>query len=480
MHPSTCDPLAAFCGAEEASFPSVEMLFAHAERLAHTLPATVVEVLRGEIDVPQAEMFARRFLAVSRLLTTSHVPQARLLHTGLVMRLAEVLEAPSPRALRVRAVADFFYSQAALLRHQNPHAPPLQQLVQQVMWRTVAPGMQHAKIQGNTQQGPVHINVLRMHARLETLDCRGMGSLGQIVAQCGADAGISGGFFLYSEPDIHPPSRRTDPVGLLVHRGQVKMPPVWRRSALWQDAAGAQHLTAIGLPGCRLHWPNGEYCTIEAVNEPDHHGVVAFTRAGFDRSPPRRGVAMSVVGSTPVSRGTGSLPIPLAGVVITAPTLPSGPPSHWSVSHDITEGIAGGPRLLDGGRIDVQLAPEEFTHTAPPITFSKDETFDQNLLPRMAIGQCPDGALVAVAIDGRNIDQAPGMTLRQTASLCKMLGCTDAINLDGGSSKRMAVGPHIVDLPSTEVIAGTAQPARVRPVNTAVLFFHNRQPGRGQ
>ena len=82
---------------------------------------------------------------------------------------------------------------------------------------------------------------------------------------------------------------------------------------------------------------------------------------------------------------------------------------------------------------------------APPITFSQDETFDQNLLPRMAVGLRADGSLVFLAVDGREPNVAPGLRLQDCASILKHLDCRQAMNLDGGSSKRMFIGQQQVD-----------------------------------
>ena len=50
---------------------------------------------------------------------------------------------------------------------------------------------------------------------------------------------------------------------------------------------------------------------------------------------------------------------------------------------------------------------------------SQDETHDHNLLPRMAVGisKTQDGCdeLVCVAVDGRNLDRALGLTLQGTS-----------------------------------------------------------------
>ena len=110
-------------------------------------------------------------------------------------------------------------------------------------------------------------------------------------------------------------------------------------------------------------------------------------------------------------------------------------------------------------------------HTAPPVTFSRDETFDQNLLPRMACGMDAEGTLFFAAIDGRNFYKAPGMTLEHTARWMQALGCVRAMNLDGGSSKRMVVDRRVVDSPSTEVVGATSNKQHVRPVHSAILIF---------
>lgn len=133
--------------------------------------------------------------------------------------------------------------------------------------------------------------------------------------------------------------------------------------------------------------------------------------------------------------------------------------------------MAGGPLLLEDGRIAMDLRREDFMGTAPPATFSGDETFDNNLLPRMAAGLDEQGRLILCAVDGRNFTRAPGLTLGNTARLMQALGCHTAMNLDGGSSKRMILGDRVLDLPTTELLAGgDPGAAPVRSVHTALLL----------
>ena len=133
--------------------------------------------------------------------------------------------------------------------------------------------------------------------------------------------------------------------------------------------------------------------------------------------------------------------------------------------------MAGGPRLLDQGRVCLDRVGEDLVGSAPPLTFSADETFDENLLPRLGAGLQPDGTLVFAAVDGRDPERAPGIRLQDLARLLARQGCTEALNLDGGSSKRMVVRDRVVDLSSTEVVTGRAGPPRVRPVHTALLVL---------
>ncbi len=188
---------------------------------------------------------------------------------------------------------------------------------------------------------------------------------------------------------------------------------------------------------------------------------------------------MAIVGHTITAVSEDALPISLAGLVVHVPDGQPPTPGTtvtWQLPplHDespIESAMAGGPMLLLDGKLCINRESEDFMATAPPVTFSQDETFDQNLLPRMACGVDEAGDIFFAAIDGRNFYKAPGMTLEQTASWMRALGCTRALNLDGGSSKRMVIDRRVVDSPSTEVVAGKSDKKLIRPVHSAILIF---------
>ena len=405
--------------------------------------------LMDEVDVEQARMFQRRFEATLLLLEALPLAAARLLRVGLHRRMIEILADVGPRALRVRACTDFFYSQGAVLHHARPELPSPWELPRP--WTEVSEGVRHARVVGRTNVGPVHLNLLQVRDRpLACLDARGVeGGLPEVVRLCRGVAGVSGGFFLYSEPAITWPSRRTDPVGLLVSEGQILNLPVFRRAALVDGRIGVVDMESVGMA----------HNDVAALGR----RPVAFNRAFGPRCPDHPGPSTAIVGMEIIARGTGAMDIPLAGVVVCG-DLPE------ELTFPGEEAIAGGPMLLSQGAPVLDLSAEDFVGSAPPVTFSQDETFDQNLLPRMAVGQSDEG-LTFIAVDGRDFERAPGFTLGMTARFLRELGCTEAMNLDGGSSKRMVVGSEIVDLPSTEIRTGSGGPPRVRPVHTAVVVL---------
>ncbi len=418
------------------------------------------ELLCADVDPAQAALFARRLMAVLASLGSS--PGERLLSVGLRQRLAGILAAPPPRASRVRALADFYYSQAAQLRWQRePGGASLEELAAAARFEPLAPGLAFARLEGRTPDGPLCACVLRVDpSTVQILSLRPAGrrSLPEALAEVGGLAGVTGGFFLYSEPDIAPPAARYDPVGLLVQRGEVVVPPWLRRGALLVAGDRAE-IRAVGAADCLIR-----------VQGQELDGRQAWTRARGLVGPDLPSVAIASGQIVAVGR---SLPVPLNGAVLPGEGIALGarvavsPPSIAGVP--VTEAMAGGPLLLERGQPVLRMQREDFWGTAPPVTFSQDETGDRNLLPRHAVGLAGD-QLLFVAVDGRDFERSLGLTLAGTARLLAALGCSSAVNLDGGSSKRMVVRGQVVDRSSTEVQGVAAATDSVRPVHTALAF----------
>lgn len=462
--------------------------------------AQAAQVLGEAVDAAQAAMFLRRFEGVARWLgqLSATRPEAALLRLGLCERGREILADRREVALRFRALTDFYFSQAGLLHHgvgERTDLPAVADLLRAIQWRPVGEGLAHGRVDGPSAWGPVHANLLRCEAGAARLEVRiwshedaTASALAMKANGAGALAAISGGFFLYSEPDIAPPSRRYDPVGLAVQAGEVRSPPFFARSALLADASG-WHIERVGPVGCSLWWPGGTCTTIASADDPRGALPRLWTRTVTERVDPAAGVTrVALVGTQVVAIARdGACAVPLNGGVLELAdgSLPAGTAVgdcvRWQLPRaGVTAAMAGGPRLLRGGVACPLERGAEFGGSAPPQTFTRDETGDRNLLPRMAVGLDAGGRLWALAVDGRKVERALGMTLAQLGEVLAALGCTEAMALDGGSSKRMVVRGEVVDLPSTEVVDGDSDRPRIRPVHSALLWMPSaRAQGSG-
>lgn len=74
----------------------------------------------------------------------------------------------------------------------------------------------------------------------------------------------------------------------------------------------------------------------------------------------------------------------------------------------------------------------------PPTRFPYD--WDATRAPRSAIGVKANGNVVVVVLDGRaDLKHSVGATLKDLAAVMQSIGCTDAMNMDGGGSSVMFV-----------------------------------------
>ena len=89
---------------------------------------------------------------------------------------------------------------------------------------------------------------------------------------------------------------------------------------------------------------------------------------------------------------------------------------------DAVSAIGGGSVILEDGEIAAGIA---------------DEDLETKRHPRTALGVTEAGEIMLFAADGRQTDLATGLTMTELASAMRDLGCTDAINLDGGGSTVM-------------------------------------------
>lgn len=103
------------------------------------------------------------------------------------------------------------------------------------------------------------------------------------------------------------------------------------------------------------------------------------------------------------------------------------------------DAIVSGPLLIDD-RVDIPL---------------DSINFNTNRHPRTMVGITADGKLLYLVVDGRQPGYADGMSLFELRALAHSLGCSDALNLDGGGSTTLIIQGHgingVVNRPSGKV-----------------------------
>ena len=108
------------------------------------------------------------------------------------------------------------------------------------------------------------------------------------------------------------------------------------------------------------------------------------------------------------------------------------PQDGWSLMNEYATVLSSGPLLVFDRDTVAQV----------------QEKFNTNRHPRTAVGLTKKNHLIAVVVDGRS-SEAYGMSIPELAMLMQALGCTVAMNLDGGGSSTAWVrGEGVVNFPS--------------------------------
>lgn len=114
-----------------------------------------------------------------------------------------------------------------------------------------------------------------------------------------------------------------------------------------------------------------------------------------------------------------------------APRIVGKPSTGWTAL-TVPVALAGGPLLMLDGKELTQL----------------EVAFNTARHPRTAVGITADNKMIVVVVDGRS-SQSQGLTIPQLSQLMAALGCTQALNLDGGGSSTAWVrGEGVVNFPS--------------------------------
>lgn len=309
----------------------------------------------------------------------------------------------------------------------------------------VSDGIKHIKMVKSFNGQPVRINIVEINQQVangyevkpaiasSTLANRR--TVRSIAQKTNSVVAINGGFF---KPQTGVP------LGTLMIDEKLYTGPIYDRVALgiFENGydVGRVQLNAkiIG---------NNQEIKIDNINQPRMLSsyILAYTRDWGSYAPvsPQYGVQLRVEGNKITAASANPLSIPENGYVLVGPKSQLGKlfgaeyvdvqintiPKWENVKHI----ISGGPYLVKDNQIFIDITAQKLQSIG-----------GRN--PRTAIGYTKDNDLILVAADGRE-GSSVGLTLTELANLMRSLGCTNAINLDGGGSTVMYVNGMIVNHP---------------------------------
>ena len=284
-----------------------------------------------------------------------------------------------------------------------------------------------------------------------------------------AVAGVNGDFYMRDNP-----SYAGDPRGLQIVNGELLSSP--DTVCVWFDSEGNPHLDEVKNE-FHIIWPDGRK-TPFALNQqragppvlPPNtavlftptYGLSTKMRAGRElilekeNDSPWLPLAISQTyrarvreiatnGNTRLAAGTMVLSLP-PQLANEAPDL-GAPGSVLRIatmtSPDLkgaTAAAGGGPALIEKGKA--------FSDLTPPPGASRDyaQRSKYERHPRTAIGWSASHVYMVI-VDGRQPGLSVGMKLAELAKFMADLGCTEAMNFDGGKSAQMWMNGRIMNSP---------------------------------
>lgn len=352
----------------------------------------------------------------------------------------------------------------------------------------IVPGLDYANIRLTNQPWSIHIARLdRSRKDFEIITTLGKGTIQglaplseQVKAakspQLNPVAAVNGDFFL-----IAPGPYQGDPKGLQILNGELVSEP--DEASLWTEANGQLHSASISKKFA-LTWPDGSKTSFGLNETPKTNGVVLFTpifgastrntngleivleSAGRPWLPLRadenyhaRVREVRAAGDTPLVADTMVLSI---GRALTDKFTKVKVGGIFQISTAMSTtvksarfAIGGGPILVTHGNEQKWLTKSGDAHELPRH-------------PRTAVGWSGKYFFL-VEVDGRQKDLSMGMNYAELAHMMKEIGCTEAMNLDGGGSATFWLNGKVMNSPSDK---------HERSLANAVMIAHRETKTR--
>jgi hypothetical protein len=332
-------------------------------------------------------------------------------------------------------------------------------------YRTICAGLEYAHI-ATTEPWSIHIARWdRSHKDLELTTTLGKGTIQglssladeakAIPVRIGRPlAGVNGDFFL-----IKPGPYQGDPEGLQIINGELVSAPgplsFWSRP-------GELHLEKIQT-ALQVTWPDGTKTALGLNQTPRTNTAVLFTPI-FGASTRATNMAEVVLenaagkpwlplhvnqllrarvrsintgGDTPLAPNLAVLTL---GANLTNHLAATPPGTVLKISTDLSRDLGKATSAIGGGPLLVHLGKEQTWPAARG-------TNQPPRHPRTALG-FNSRYLLLVEVDGRQKELSMGMSFAELARLMKSLGCTEAMNLDGGGSSTFWLDGKVMNSPS--------------------------------
>lgn len=330
----------------------------------------------------------------------------------------------------------------------------------------VAPGVAYAHLILTNQPWSIHVARLdRSNKSYDLITTLGKGTIqglsplrSQIQDVPSRDghpvAAVNGDFFV-----IKPGPYQGDPEGLQILDGELVSAP--SKISFWTDR-GQFHIEPVKAD-FKVTLPDGKSTSFGLNETPKPDGVVLFTpilgrstratntlelvleQAGkgpwlplkANQNYRARVREVNSCGNTELSPGIAVLAIGsrltnILSSVKVGTELQISTALSRNLKNTATA-IGGGPLLVHAGK-EEHWPADKGTNAAPRH-------------PRTALGFNPQYFFL-VEVDGRQKDLSIGMTFAELAGLMKSLGCTDAMNLDGGGSSTFWLDGKVLNSPS--------------------------------
>ena len=245
------------------------------------------------------------------------------------------------------------------------------------------------------------------------------------------------------------------PTGIVIEDGVYKSSASWN-PAFCFDADGAAYIVKDALVALTLSGPFGDLSLSDFNKSRGETGLMLYSEHFSTVSTRTSGEGwfvtlkilsgqMTVSGElelevTGLSDAGGAVPIGGGNLVLTAAAAAG--------LEDVYRGFSVGDRVkLTAACKDERLAGAVWATGGGDVLVSEGKITDPSAWnaavtsagPRTAMGIKPDGSVLVYTVDGRNAARSNGLTLAELAEELLSLGCTEAMNMDGGGSTAIRV-----------------------------------------